>query len=187
MTDYTALITSEHRDKPRFVETVAATTAPFSAIQNVLHGLLRDFDIDHAVGVQLDIIGLWIGVLRDVPVPIRGVYFSWDDTVETGWDRGVWLGLGDPTEGFTELPDDLYRAVLRAKIRANNWKGDIPGAYEIVRRAFPNGHVTIRDNQDMTMTVTMDTASLAAVERAIISRGYLPIKPLGVTAQYIEE
>jgi hypothetical protein len=185
--EYLALITSEHNEKPKFVATVEASVAPFAALQSTMRKFVRDFDVDSAIGVQLDIVGLWIGVTRIVAVPLDGYYFTWDDTVQTGWDNGVWIGIGDPTAGFTNLPDDLYRAVLKAKIRANNWKGDIPGAYEIVQQAFPTlgAGLTITDNQDMTMTVTIDEDALPAVERAIITQGYIPFKPAGVTAEYV--
>jgi hypothetical protein len=185
--EYLALITSEHNTKPRFVATVEASVAPFAALQVVMRKFVQDFDLDSAIGSQLDAVGLWIGVTRRVAIPLEGFYFTWDDTVQTGWDNGVWIGLGDPLSGFTDLPDDIYRAVLKAKVRANNWKGDIPGAYEIVQQAFPTlgAGLTIQDNQDMTMTVTIDEDALPAVERAIITEGYIPFKPAGVTANYV--
>lgn len=185
--EYLALVTSEHNQKPRFMATVEASVAPFASLQATIRKFVRDFDLDSAVGVQLDAVGLWIGVTRRVAVPLDGFYFTWDDTVQTGWDNGVWIGLGDPLAGFTDLPDDLYRAVLRSKIRANNWKGDVPGAYEIVQQAFPTlgAGLTITDNQDMTMTVTIDDDALPAVELAIITQGYIPFKPAGVTANYV--
>lgn len=184
---YLALITSEHNEKPRFVATVKASVAPFAALQATVRKFVQDFDLDNAIGRQLDTVGLWVGVTRRVEVPLDGFYFTWDDTAQTGWDNGVWIGLGDPLAGFTDLPDDIYRAVLRAKIRANNWKGDVPGAYEIVQQAFPTlgAGLTIQDNQDMTMTVTIGEDALPAVERAIITQGYIPFKPAGVTANYV--
>lgn len=184
---YLALITSEHNEKPRFMATVEASVAPFASLQATMRKFVEDFDLDTAIGYQLDVIGIWVGVTRRVAVPLDGFYFTWDDTVQTGWDSGVWIGIGDPLSGFTDLPDDLYRSVLRAKIRANNWKGDIPGAYEIVQQAFPSvgSGLTITDNQNMTMTVTIQASALPAVERALITEGYIPFKPAGVTANYV--
>ena len=184
---YLALVTSEHNDKPRFMATVEASVAPFASLQATMRKFIKDFDLDTATGVQLDTVGLWVGVTRRVAVPLDGYYFTWDDTVQTGWENGVWIGIGDPLAGFTNLPDGLYRAVLKAKISANKWQGDIPGAYEIVQQAFPSlgAGLTITDNQDMTMTVTIDENALPAVERAIITEGYIPFKPAGVTAEYV--
>ena len=77
--EYLALITSEHRGKKKFEATVAAVVAPFSKLQAVLRGLPADFDIDQAVGVQLDAVGAWIGRSRRFDTPLVGVYFAWDD------------------------------------------------------------------------------------------------------------
>lgn len=182
--DYLNLITSEHRDKPRFVETVAATTAPFSAIQNVLNGLLRDFDIDHAVGVQLDAVGAWIGRSRRIDTPLVGVYFAWDDLASNGWDSGIWKGPFDPDSGLVGLPDDAYRVLLKAKIAANNWDGTIPGAYAIWETVFTNSQLVIQDNQDMSMVVGIAGQPLSIVEQALLTNGYIPLKPAGVRVQY---
>lgn len=184
--EYLALITTEHQNRPRFMATVRASVSPFAKLQELMRSYVPAFDVDEAIGQQLDIVALWIGVTRAVPVPIEGYYFTWDDTVETGWDNGIWKGIGDPDAGFTVLPDDLFRLVIKAKIAANNWKGDIPGAYEIIDEAFDVGSdITITDNQDMTMTVSIASGSLPAVQKALLTSGYIPIKPAGVTADYV--
>lgn len=184
--EYLALITQEHADKPKFVATVSASVAPFSKIQEVMRKFVSDFDVDTAIGVQLDIVGLWVGVTRAIGVPISGYYFTWDDVVADGWDNGVWKGLGDPDSGFTSLPDDLYRALIKAKIQANHWRGDIAGAYDIINEALSVDNVVkIVDNHDMTMTVQVTAGALPSVEQAIVMAGYLPIKPAGVQANYV--
>ena len=184
--EYLALVTTEHQHRPKFMATVEATVAPFAALQSLMRSYIPAFDVDSAVGKQLDIVALWIGVTRAVAVPIEGFYFSWDDTAANGWDAGVWKGLGDPDSGFVNLPDDLFRSVLKAKIEANQWKGDIPGAYRILDAAFGAGdNITLKDNQDMTMTVTVGAGALAPVQEAVLTQGYIPIKPAGVSAAYV--
>ena len=184
--EYLALITTEHQNRPRFMATVQASVAPFAALQALMRSYIPAFDVDSAVGRQLDIVALWVGVTRRIAVPIDGVYFSWLGTVPEGWDKGVWKGIGDPDDGFIDLPDDLFRSVIKAKIEANQWKGDIPGAYRILDAAYGVGDkITIKDNQDMTMTVTIDPAALAPVQVAVLTGGYIPIKPAGVSAVYV--
>lgn len=183
--EYLDLITSEHQEKPKFVATVAASVAPFAKLQEVMRGFINDFDVDRAIGVQLDIVALWVGVTRTIGVPIDGYYFTWDDVASDGWDNGIWKGIGDPDAGFVVLPDDLYRSLIKAKIQANQWKGDIAGAYAIIDQALSvDGVVRIVDNQNMTMTVRVTGGVLPAVEQAIVTAGYLPIKPAGVKATY---
>lgn len=184
--DYTDLITDEHREKPKFVATVAASVSPFAKLQDVMRKFVSDFDVDTAIGVQLDTVALWVGVTRAVAIPISGYYFTWDDVVSDGWDNGVWKGIGDPSSGFVNLPDDLFRSLIKAKIQANHWRGDIAGAYDIINEALSvDGSITIVDNQDMTMTVRITSGALPAVEQAIVTAGYLPIKPAGVKANYV--
>lgn len=184
--EYLSLITSEHANKPKFVATVTASVSPFAKIQQVMRGFISDFDVDTAVGVQLDIVALWVGVTRRIGVPIEGYYFSWDDVVSDGWDNGVWKGIGDPDAGFTILPDDMFRSLIKAKIQANHWRGDKAGAYDIINQALSVDNVVkIVDNQNMTMTVQVQANVLPAVEKAIVMAGYLPIKPAGVQANYV--
>lgn len=183
---YLDLITSEHQNKPKFVATVTASVSPFAKLQEVMRKFISDFDVDSAIGVQLDIVALWVGVTRRVGIPITGYYFSWDDIVADGWENGVWKGIGDPDAGFVTLPDDLFRSLIKAKIQANHWRGDIAGAYDIINDALSvDGAVKIVDNQDMSMTVQIKANTLPAVEQAIVTAGYLPIKPAGVKANYV--
>lgn len=184
-TEYIDLITSEHRDKTKFVNTVSVSVSPFAKLQEVMRGFVSDFDVDTAIGVQLDIVALWVGVTRRVGIPIDGFYFTWDDVVADGWDNGVWKGIGDPDSGFVVLPDDLFRSLIKAKIQANHWRGDVAGAYDIINEALSvNDVVKIVDNHNMTMTVQIQANALPAVEQAILEAGYLPIKPAGVQAIY---
>lgn len=184
--EYLALVTQEHSDKPKFMATVQACVSPFAKIQQVMRGFVNDFDVDQAIGVQLDIVALWVGVLRRVGIPITDYYFTWDDVVKDGWDNGVWKGIGDPDAGFVDLPDDLFRTLIKAKIQANHWRGDIAGAYDILNQALSvDGVVKIVDNQNMSMTVQVQAGVLPAVEQALVTAGYLPIKPAGVKATYV--
>lgn len=179
--DYLQLITSEHRDKPLFMAMVEALIQPFLDIQAVTLKLIDDFDLDQAVGVQLDAVGIWIGLSRRLATPITGVYFSWDDTPMTGWESGIWKGDFDPSTGLTSLPDDEYRRLLKAKIAANRWDGTMEGAQEIWSIVFEGQQfIIVQDHQDMTMTLGFVGPPLSAVQQALLTGGYFPLKPGGV-------
>jgi len=178
--EYLALITSEHRSRPKFVATVQASVSPFARIQEVLLSLPREFDVDTAVGVQLDAVGVWIGRSRYVGAPITGVYMEWDTTAALGWEGGVWKGQFDPDAGIVNLPDDSYRMLLKAKIAANQWDGTIPGAYAIWERIFTGSYLIIEDLQDMTMAIGVSGIPLSTLDTELLERGYLPLKPAGV-------
>lgn len=182
---YLALVTTEHSQRPKFMAGLGAVLDGLAGAQTALEGLVRDFDVDTAVGVQLDIIGLWVGVSRRVAVPLEDVYFAWDDMAQTGWDSGVWQGPFDPDSGLVELPDDSYRLLLKARIAANSWDGSIPGAYRVWREAFGDGStIIIQDNQDMSMVIGVANTQLSTVSRALLVGGHIPIKPVGVRVSY---
>lgn len=137
LTEYTALITSEHRDKPRFMAVVGALVQPLVDQMNVLQSMPGKFDLDNAVGVQLDDVGLWVGVSRKIRTPLTGIYFSFDID-GLGFDQGTWKGPFDPDTGLTVLDDDTYRLVIRAKIGANRWDGTLESSAAILNSIFGN-------------------------------------------------
>jgi len=185
LTDYTGLITSEHNQRPKFMATVSALAQSIVDLQNVLGSMPGKFDLDAAVGDQLDGVGEWVGISRNVATPLTGVYFSLD-TAGLGFDQGVWKGPFDPDNGLTRLDDDTYRLVIRAKIGANHWDGTLESSAAILNSIF-NGdtYVFIQDNQDMSMTIGIAGKVPSAVFLALLEGGYIPIKPEGVRIDYV--
>ena len=183
--DYLALITGYHRGKPKFAAMVRAIVEPFVAIQDLIANLPTDFDLDYAIGVQLDVVGEWVGRSRFIETPIPNVYFTLDDSLR-GLDLGVWLGPNDNPTGLTRLDDETYRTLLRAKIAANNWDGTLGAAKEALSIIFPAGDTLlfVLDNQDMSMTFGMAGRIPSILFMSLLSRGYVPLKPEGVRAIY---
>jgi hypothetical protein len=191
MSKYTRLITNYHATKPLFYQHVDLSTRPLIDIDTAIAGLIDNFDIDTAVGVQLDILGEWIGRSRIVSVPITDIYFSWD-TDGLGYDQGVWQGPYDPDAGRTALSDDTYRIILKARIAINNWNGQNDTLPEILDTALAGSglRMQIVDNQDMTISVWVfpekDIDDVSRELLAAIRQGYLTVKAAGVWAGDIE-
>lgn len=183
--DYLSLITSLYQGKPKFMGLCSALVGPLVDVQELLETIRACFDLDSAVGVQLDKVGEWVGRTRYLDAPLVGVYFAWD-TPGVGWGEGSWKGPYDPESGMVALPDDAYRTLLRAKIAANAWDGTIPGAYEVWETLFADtgSIIVIQDNQDMSMVVGVAGISLDAVTKALLVGGYIPLKPAGVRIAY---
>lgn len=182
--DYTGLVTSEHNQRPKFMGVVAALAQPMVDLMNLLGSMPDKFDLDQAVGVQLDDVGRWVGISRRVATPLTGVYFSFD-TPDVGFDQGNWKGPFDPDTGLTLLDNETYRLVLRAKIGANHWDGTLESSAAILNSIF-NGdtYVFIQDNQDMSMTIGIAGLVPSAVFLALLADGYIPLKPEGVRVNY---
>lgn len=187
MTDnpYLDRITSQHRQRPNFVGMVDAVTSPAADLQLLFEQLRRAFDLDDAIGIQLDHVGEWVGRARNLSAPLEGVYFAWDEG-GVGWGEGSWRGLFDPETGLIVLPDDTYRLLLAAKIAANNWDGTSDGAYEIWEAAFAATGliILIQDNQDMSIVIGVAGAPPSAILEQLLVQGYIPLKPAGVRVSY---
>ncbi len=180
---YPSLITSEHANKPKFVAAVAASTQPFVDIQQTLFGLIADFDLDQAIGVQLDQVGMWVGQSRKISAALTGVYFTWGST-GVGWGQGVWKGPFDPTTGLVTLNDTFYRLLLRAVISLNSWDGTTPAAAAALAPLFPNNFVYVQDNFDMTISVAISGPAIDPVSGALLTGGYLALRSAAVGVRY---
>ena len=182
---YLGLVTSEHSDKPRFVEMITTSAKGFVSDQEVSSRTSTLYDLDSAIGRQLDVVGEWVGRSRDLKIPLQGVYFSLD-TEGVGFDEGTWKGRFDPDSGLVSLPDDSYRTLLKATIAANYWNGTIPQAYEIWEVLFEEDgyEILIQDYGDMTMLIALVGPTPDAVTLALFKGGYLSLNPAGVQIIY---
>ncbi len=126
---YLALITGEHQ-QPLYRAVIAALLQGQVDNQALLDALQLAFDVDTAVGDQLDAVGERIDSNRALTSEIAGVYFSFDiDGV--GFDQGIWWSPGQPLETVISLPDDYLRLKHYARIALNRWDGTLGGLYEI--------------------------------------------------------
>ncbi len=183
---YLNLITSEHSNQPNYTATVTASVQPFADAQLVASALdATSFDLDVAVGVQLDAVGVRIGISRYIQTEVSGGFFSWD-TPNLGWEQGYWQGEFGVVSSVTALDDTTYRAVLRTKIQANNWDGTNANVGLLIPTALlPVGTIAdVLDNQNMSMTIRIRGLAPPPVVAAIIVGGYIPLKPVGVQLTY---
>lgn len=179
--EYLSLIPGANRDQPRFRAMLTALLEPLVAGQEAMRRAQTAYDLDTAAGAQLDAVGMHVGRDRKISTPRTDVFFSWDDET-LGWDRGLWQGTFDQTNGITLLDDDTYRLVLRAKIAANHWRGSIEEAAAILNNLFGDGDTTIfiQDGGDMSMSLNVAGRRLNALFMALLKDGYIPLNPAGV-------
>jgi hypothetical protein len=177
---YLNIITSEYQNQPNFISMISQIAEFFIQQQNTSNSMIPIFDLGTPpVGNQLDIIGEWAGISRNVNVPIAGVYFTWDDVQADGWDYGTWQQV-PPTENLIALPDDVYLTLILAKIAANQWDGTTEGAYAIWGALFPNFQILIQDYNNMSFSLGIVGGIVDSVTLAIITGGYIPLRPEGV-------
>ena len=185
---YLSRITSEYRNQPKFVAYVTALVQPLLDSQALLRSLLDIYDLDTAIGVQLDAVGKWIGRSRYLEQPLNGIYFSFDST-GLGFDQGTWFGPFDALDGLTTIDDTTYRALLYAKRIMNNWDGTIPEIAEAIAALLagtsPGSNLVVVDNQDMSMTVGIAGQVPPAAIISLLQGNFVPITPSGVGVNYL--
>jgi hypothetical protein len=150
------IITSQHRDKVKFIGWV---TAPLQIVDDVASiDISAAYDLDLAVGIQLDNLGEIIGRKRQVTF--------------------------QPSGGISPaLSDDKYRMVLRAKILQNQWDGTIEQIYTIWNSIFPDIMFIVEDKKDMTMNVVIFNMN-TTLDQELVASGYIIPKPQGVYINY---
>lgn len=183
--EYLDLITSEHKGRPKFSAMISTDVSAPVQVQDLLSAMIPLFDIDVAEGQQLDVLGKWIGLSRNIAIPIPGVYFQWDGVDPfVGWEFGIWQPENQPSE-ISVLPDDVYRTFLKAKIAANQWDGSLEDMYAVWDEVFTDITIFIVDNQDMSYDIGFSGRPVDSLTLALIQQGYLPLKPEGVRVNII--
>ena len=147
------------------------------------------------------------GIILTEALPLNGDIVSTEDgsdivsaeDANTGENGNILLGsinpildiIGDivglkrvvdfePSNGISPIMDnETYLIALKAKIGANQWKGDHDGLQGLWKNIFPEGTIKITDNQDMTITVSV-TGTFSSMINDLISHGYIVPKPEGV-------
>lgn len=159
-TNYLDLLILQYRDLPKASATIEALTSKFEELYNVVLEFDNAFDIDTAVGVQLDTLGKIIGLPRVLPILVERVYFGFAGTLNADtFGKAPLKRLSDNDLTPTELNDSDYRFFLKAKIAKNvvtaKMIDDNFSIQDAVSFVFGTA-AYINDNQDMTMTLFVD-------------------------------
>jgi hypothetical protein len=188
--EYLARIPSYHSTQPRFMNTVATLIQPLVDAMAMLDKLTtRDFDLDTAVGVQLDMVGQWLGRDRWLRMPFTDVFFSLDLPEDrVGFDQGIWLGPYDARDGLRALDDDNYRVLLKLYAIANQWPGYHPPIVNALNAVWPG--VVVDDRGDkpgevMRCDVLIPGPAISTVALFMLQQDY-PIKASGVRYNFLE-
>lgn len=191
---YLDLITSQHVNMPRYRATVGLSLEPHIEAQLEACRIIGLYDLDTAVGQQLDFTGQWIGLSRFLHISAN-IWFSFD-ILGLGFDTGRWKVPFEEQYNIIRLADDDYRNLLRAKILANYWDGTIPGAYRAWDQLFgaTNYKLVIQDqgaraepnvHGNMHIWQILFGPPLSQVTQLLFQGGYLGLKSAGVGTGYI--
>lgn len=155
---YLSLVTSEYQQSPNLLGWLSIPLLRLTDASNALDSFTAAFDLDLAIGSQLDTLGVIVGQSRTVGF--------------------------QPSAGVSPvLDDDTYRLLLRAKIAQNQWDGTIDSLQTIWQSLFPSGHINLLDGQNMAVTIVLSGA-FSSITQDLITNGYIVPRPEGVLYNY---
>jgi hypothetical protein len=191
-TYYADLLLAQYRDQTRARATIRLL-AKQALADMITDQVNAAFDIDTAVGTQLDIIGKYVGLSRMVGDPIAQPYFDFSDYDGTIRNNGftdytdaainaqaIWYQYQFQGQRNTTLSDDAFMFLIKAQIILNANDGTLCSIQQLLLNFLP-GAVALTDNHDMTMTYTL--GSKLPVSNTVM-QNWLPA-PAGVSITFI--
>jgi len=167
--EYKKLLIVQYSDKPKALATIESLLAPLEDIYDNMFLLEDAFDLDKALGVQLDVIGKIVGISREVPFVVPKNFFGFQDNTLTAYPMGnkflnvIAYPIKDKFEldYSTGILDDYrFRIFIKAKIAKNyavakfySENGiSLPNALDYL---FSSKSYVV-DNKNMSMTIYID-------------------------------
>ena len=187
---YEKLLISQYWRSPKARADIALRLGTLAPIADVLLGLADAFDVDQAVGRQLDIIGRIVGLNRRVQTFEVLEFFGFHGHAGArGFGQAPFYRRGELKYGWTTLGDESYRRFLKAKIAINNVKAkmiapdylSIQGAIQLAS----DGRAWVVDNYDMSLTLYVDPGVPLSELRLLFVLGLLA-RPQGVYYNVIQ-
>jgi len=158
--DYTKLITSQHRNKEKFIAMIGAVNSPLVDCFNFLNNLHEQFDVDTADDPYLETLARWTGTPLIIPGAAQLEYFGFIDQVnaltfgETNDPSvgGYFRESGQSGTGGLTPKGQFLRHLIKAKILKNKSTGNIRDTNEIFKLVLNHDQFKVVDNNDMSVT-----------------------------------
>lgn len=184
--DYIQLITSQHRQKEKFVAMLKASSQPMTDCFNFLNELHSKFDVDNADDPYLEVLAHWTGTPLLIPGAAQIEYFGFEDqpsSLTFGETDDLYVGgyfreSGQSGTSGLVPTGEFLRRLIQAKILKNHCTGNIDETKEILSLVLNHNDFIVTDNQDMTVTFTNLSARFAEVDKALVKM-FFPL-PAGV-------
>lgn len=173
-------IYAQYRNKPKAVQWYQITRRLANQLGNAAVAVRIMYDIDTAVGEQLDILGRIVVVSRSFlgHQPLEVFQFAEPDGAEFGDDAAVFSATNVDVD--QQMSDDLYRLVIKSKIIKNNSDASIESLLYGMNFLLPNAQILrVTDNEDMSFSVEL-YGNISNLERWALLNSTLVPKPQGV-------
>ena len=202
MTDFTDayadLLIKQYWEQSNAHAEISAQAATWEKIRDIYADFETAFDLDLAVGVQLDIIGKIVGLSRTVPLVIARIAFGFSDNPNArGFDdkfipeinAAPFQDKSEPSYSSLELDDSAYRVFLTAKIAQNNGSAfmvsdDRITIQDVIQTGFKQ-QAWVVDKKDMHLILYVFPTVELEYLRTIQQLGLLP-KPQAVRYDIVQ-
>lgn len=152
---YANLLILQYISQPKAYATVKASVTPVFMDQ-VPDAVQSAYNVDTAIGVQLDVIGKYVGASRN----------GYSDT------------------GPVTLDDDDFRRLIKLVVIKNNSGSSLATIQSLLAANFPN-QILVSDNQSMGLNyVLIESLGTPDLLEVIVNGGYLPA-PMGVSVSVV--
>lgn len=173
-------IYAQYRNKPKAVAWYEIVKALGGSVEDAAEAVRKSYDIDSAVGEQLNVIGRIVVAPRSFvgSIPMSPGLFDLTDGDEFGDDGAMFSALSIDQDG--QLSDELYRLVIKAKIVKNNGDATIENILNGMNFLLPTADVLrVTDGEDMSFSIEF-YGQITNLERfALLNAGLVP-KPQAV-------
>jgi len=167
--DYAKLLILQYYNKPKAYAEIKTIADEFENNVNLLKSFDQAFDIDYAVGNQLDIIGKIIGISRTVPSIIPKNFFGFSDNpamygFADKFNNSIvaypFANKFEPLYSDLKLNDTDYRFFIKAKISKNTVNARMSSdngdsILDVINYLF-EGKAFVIDNRNMSLTLYID-------------------------------
>lgn len=172
-------IYAQYRNKPKAVAWYAITRELAAEIDTAAQAVRYMYSIDDNVGAQLDIIGRIVVADRNFLANTPLVVSQFGDVdAEFGDLDAVFSELFIGTD--SQMSDEFFRLVIRAKIVKNNSDATIESILDGVTFLIPGANVVrVIDGEDMSFSIEFQ-GNITDLERWALLNAKLIPKPQGV-------
>ena len=179
---YSALVTSQHRQKEKFISTLEAVSSPMIDCFNFLADLNSNFDVDKANDPYLETLARWTGTPLVIPGAAILEYFGFIDQEnaltfgETNDSEigGYFRESGQTGTGGLLPSGEFLRRLIQAQILKNKSTGCLHETNEILKLVMNHDKFKVIDNNDMTVTYK-NLASLFTNTHKILIGMFFPL------------
>lgn len=182
-------IYAQYADKPKAVAWYNITPNMAQPLFDTFDAVRMSYDIDTAVGAQLDVIGRIVVIDRGFE---SFVVFDPDTYFGGSGDACQFGGIDSQFESVgttvsNEVSDAIFRVLIRAKIAKNNNDATLDGIASALSFITESSPIRVVDNENMTMSVSFGS-ELTDIERFVFNTFDVVPRPQGVRfLGYVEE